>query len=118
LLERLALEKLSLDLETIKAGGWKWIEIATAYSYEMRRGFAVINPKRQPLNADDQARQTELIARADEIAELTGGMEPEDGPLAEEYLCLQAELADIESREYVFDPAEIALAGRMVASRR
>jgi ParB family transcriptional regulator, chromosome partitioning protein len=111
LLERLALEKLSLDLETIKAGGWRWIEITTVYSYEMRRGFAVINPKRQTLSADDQARQTELIARAVEIAELTGGMEPEDGPLAEEYLCLQTELANMESREYVFDPAEIALAG-------
>lgn len=111
LLERLALEKLSLEFETIKGGGWKWIEITTAYAYEMRRGFAVINPKRQALGAQDQARQAELIARADEIAELTAGMEPEDGPLAEEYHRLQAELADIERREYVFDPAEIARAG-------
>lgn len=106
LLERLAVEKLALELETIKGSGWKWIEIATAYAYEMRRGFAVINPKRQALSAEDKARQAELIARADEIAELTGGMEPEDGPLAEEYLRLQTELADIERREYVFDPAD------------
>ena len=77
----------------------------------MRRGFATINPKRQTLGAGDQARQAELVTRADEIAELTGGMEPDDGPLADEYLLLQAELADIEGREYVFDPAEIALAG-------
>lgn len=111
LLERLAVEKLSLELETIKGGGWKWIEITTAYAYEMRRGFAAINPKRQALSAEDQARQAELIARSDEIAELTGGIEPEDGPLAEEYHSLQAELADIERREYLFDPAEIALAG-------
>ena len=87
------------------------VEIATAYAYEMRRGFAVINPKRQALSAEDKARQAELIARVDETAELTGGMEPEDGPLAVEYLRLQTEFADIERREYVFDPAEIALAG-------
>lgn len=111
LLERLAVEKLSPELETIKGGGWKWIEITTAYSYEMRRGFGAINPKRQALSAEDQVRQAELIARTDEIAELTEGMEPEDGPLAEAYHSLQAELADIERREYAFDPAEIALAG-------
>jgi ParB family chromosome partitioning protein len=111
LLERLSLEKLSLEQSAIQDEGWKWLEITTAFSYEMRRGFAAIHPKRQALSAEDQARQAELVARADEIAELTGGREPEDGALAEEYHRLQAELAGIERREYVYDPAEIALAG-------
>jgi len=47
----------------------------------------------------------------DEIGEQTNSNVPEDGPLAATYQRIMAELDDIEAREYVYDPAEMALAG-------
>jgi ParB family chromosome partitioning protein len=47
----------------------------------------------------------------DEIGEQTNSNVPEDGPLADTYQRIMAELDDIEAREYVYDPAEMALAG-------
>lgn len=111
LLDRLVLENLAAEIPAYLDEGWKWAEPVLAVSLETKRGYALINPRHCPLSAEDAARQAALAAQLDEIAEQTNNQGPEDGPVAESYLRIQAELQDIEAREYVFAPSEMALAG-------
>jgi ParB family chromosome partitioning protein len=111
LLDRLTVEMLAAEVPAILAEGWKWIAPVAEHDDAMARGFARIHQRYQPLSGEDEARRAVISTRLDEIAEETGGDEPEDGPLAEEHAALTAELDAIESREHAFDRDEQALAG-------
>jgi ParB family chromosome partitioning protein len=111
LLDRLTLESLTAEIPAFLDAGWKWVEPVLLLSFERKRGFAVINRRKHELTAEDEARRTALNVMIDEIGEQTNSNVPEDGPLADTYQRIMAELDDIEAREYVYDPAEMALAG-------
>jgi ParB family chromosome partitioning protein len=111
LLDRLTLESLSAEIPAYLDAGWKWVEPVLLLSFERKRGFAVINRRKHELTNEDEARRTALNVMIDEIGEQTNSNVPEDGPLADTYQRIMAELDDIEAREYVYDPAEMALAG-------
>jgi ParB family chromosome partitioning protein len=111
LLDRLTLESLTAEIPAYLDAGWKWVEPVLLLSFERKRGFAVINRRKHELTAEDEARRTALNVMIDEIGEQTNSNVPEDGPLADTYQRIMAELDDIEAREYVYDPAEMALAG-------
>jgi ParB family chromosome partitioning protein len=111
LLDRLTLESLTAEIPAYLDAGWKWVEPMLLLSFEHKRGFAVINRRKHELTTEDEARRTALNVMIDEIGEQTNSNVPEDGPLAETYQRIMAELDDIEAREYVYDPAEMALAG-------
>jgi ParB family chromosome partitioning protein len=111
LLDRLTLESLTAEIPAYLDAGWKWVEPVLLLSFERKRGFAVINRRKHELTAEDEARRTALNVMIDEIGEQTNSNVPEDGPLADTYQRIMAELDDIEAREYIYDPAEMALAG-------
>jgi ParB family chromosome partitioning protein len=111
LLDRLTLESLTAEIPAYLDAGWKWVEPVLVLSFERKRGFAVINRRKHELTAEDEARRTALNVMIDEIGEQTNSNVPEDGPLADTYQRIMAELDDIEAREYVYVPAEMALAG-------
>jgi len=111
LLDRLTVEKLTVEVPALLAAGWKWIEPVPEHTSAMVRGYARIYQRYRPLSAELEARQATLSDRMDEIAEETGHSEPEDGPLADEYRTIADELEHIEAQQQVFDPAEFALAG-------
>jgi ParB family chromosome partitioning protein len=111
LLDRLTLESLTAEIPAYLDAGWKWVEPVLLLSFERKRGFAVINRTKHELTAEDEARRAALNVMIDEIGEQTNSNVPEDGPLADTYQRIMAELDDIEAREYVYDPAEMALAG-------
>jgi ParB family chromosome partitioning protein len=111
LLDRLTLESLTAETPAYLDAGWKWVEPVLLLSFERKRGFAVINRRKHELTTEDEARRTALNVMIDEIGEQTNSNVPEDGPLADTYQRIMAELDDIEAREYVYDPAEMALAG-------
>lgn len=113
LLDRLTVEKLAEEIPALLAAGWKWIEPVAEHSSEMTRGFARIHDRYTPLCPDDTARLTIANERLEAIQEEVDG-EPEDGPLAEEYDRLTAEIDAIEARQWTYDPAEMALAGGWV----
>jgi ParB family chromosome partitioning protein len=111
MLDRLTLERLTAEIPAYLDVGWKWVEPVLLLSFERKRGFAVINRRKHELTAEDEARRTALNVMIDEIGEQTNSNVPEDGPLADTYQRIMAELDDIEAREYIYDPAEMALAG-------
>jgi ParB family chromosome partitioning protein len=111
LLDRLTLESLTAEIPAYLDAGWKWVEPMLSLTFERKRGFAVINRRKHELTAEDESRRTALNVMIDEIGEQTNSNVPEDGPLADTYQRIMAELDDIEAREYIYDPAEMALAG-------
>jgi ParB family chromosome partitioning protein len=111
LLDRLTLESLTAEIPAYLDAGWKWVEPVLLLSFERKRGFAVINRRKHELTTEDEARRTALNVMIDEIGEQTNSNVPEDGPLAETYQRIMAELDDIEAREYVYASKEMALAG-------
>ncbi len=111
LLDRLTLESLTAEIPAYLEAGWKWVEPVLLLSFERKRGFAVINRRKHELTAEDEARRSALNVMIDEIGEQTNSNVPEDGPLADTYERIMAELDDIEAREYIYDPKEMALAG-------
>ncbi len=111
LLDRLTLENLTAEIPAYLDAVWKWVEPVLLLSFERKRGFAVINRRKHELTTEDEARRSALNVMIDEIGEQTNSNVPKDGPLADTYQRIMAELDDIEAREYVYDPAEMALAG-------
>lgn len=111
LLDRLALEKLTLAVPALLAEGWKWIEPVCLFQYEMRRSHAGIHTKHVPLSEQDDARRDAISERLGEIEELCDGCELGEGPLLTEWNTLTDELEAIEARESAYDREEMALAG-------
>ena len=115
LLDRLTLEKLTAAAETIRAEGWKWIEVAMSFPYGHARGLRQLPGEQAPLTADEQARYEALEAEHDQL-EATWS---EADELPEEVEACLTEIARamtaMDDRPVAFDPAEIARAGVFVS---
>ena len=112
LLDRLVVEKLNREAETIRAEGWRWIEVYPEFAYGMAAGMRRIYPQ-APVLADEQQAQLDSLAR--EFEELSirydGG---EDGPeIDAEFERLEAEIASLRG-EKAYDPDDLARAGGFV----
>ena len=116
LLERLVAAKLISEAETIKAEGWRWIQIAQEFPYGHTGGLRRVMGEMQPLSDEEQAKREALRDEMAEIEERYSGTDedlPEeiDRRLAE----IETELDGFEDRPVIYDPAEIARAGAFVS---
>src|SRR5665213_1224140 len=68
LLDRLAVERLEREADTIRAEGWKWIEIAPDLDYAALRNFARVRPELSPLDETQQAELDRLSAAYDALS--------------------------------------------------
>jgi len=68
LLDRLAVERLEREAETIRAEGWKWVEIIPDLDYAALRGFGRIRREMQPLAPEQQTELDRLSAAYDALA--------------------------------------------------
>ena len=108
LLHRLANEKLQHIADSVKAEGWKWIEVMPNYDYssvaEMRR----IYPDAPHVSEDVQEKIDALEA---ELHALESGDESEDAIAEAERI--EQDIVALRG-EHVFDPEDIARAGAIV----
>ncbi len=117
LLERLVTEKLAAEAETIKAEGWKWIEVAPDFPYGHTAGLRRVTGEMEPLSDDEHARREALRSEFEEIEQRYFQESDEDLPeevdrrLAE----IEAELDAFEERSVRYDPVEVARAGAFVS---
>ena len=107
LLLRLAQEKLQAVAATVKAEGWKWVEVMPQYDHGKAAGLRRTHPQPRELSG---AEQEQLDALEAQYEELLGS---EDGSADEECERLGAAIAAIRG-EPVFDPTLIARAGVIV----
>ena len=69
LLDRLVAEKLPRSAETIRAEGWKWIEVAPEFAYGHTYGLRQIRGEQVQLTDDEQAARDALQAEMDGLEE-------------------------------------------------
>jgi ParB family chromosome partitioning protein len=115
LLARVVAEKLERDADTIRAEGWKWVEMAPEFPYGHSYGLRRIPGARRSLTEGEIAQVEALRAEAEkleeEAAEADEVSDDADGRLAE----IEVEIDALTQRPPVYDPAEMAMAGVFVS---
>ena len=115
LLDRLVIDKLKAEAETLRAEGWKWIAVAPDFPYGHTAGLRRLDGQTVDLTDEERASRealrTELDRLEQEYAEADELPEEVDQRLGE----IETALAAFEERPAVYDPAEVARAGVFVS---
>jgi ParB family chromosome partitioning protein len=114
LLFRLAAAKLETVAATVKAEGWKWVEVMPQYDHSAISGFRRVYRKERTLSADEQAQREALEAEYTALETEAGSDDGEESPLNERFAAIEGELATLLG-ENAFDPADMARAGAVVS---
>ena len=115
LLDRLVIDKLKAQAETLHAEGWKWIAVAPDFPYGHTAGLRRLDGQTVDLTNEERASRealrTELDRLEAEYADADELPEEVDQRLGE----IETALAAFEERPAVYDPAEVACAGVFVS---
>ncbi len=115
LLEKLVAEKLEREAATVRAEGWKWIEVVTELPYGYGHGLRHLSGREVPLTDEEIATRDALQAELDrleaEYAEAPDMPEEIDRRLGEIETALEA----LEQRPVVYEPDDLARAGAFVS---
>ena len=115
LLDRLVIEKLKAEAETLRAEGWKWIAAAPDFPYAHTAGQRRLHGEPVDLTDEERAAREALSSELDrleqEYAEADELPEEVDQRLSE----LETALEALDVRPVVYDAAEIARAGVFVS---
>lgn len=110
LLDTLAAEKLAKPAETVKAEGWKWVQVAIDFGYDQSSQYKRIYAEPVPLTADEQKKVDSLQAEYAGLDE--NGDESEEA--SERMSELDKLISEIEDRDGVWTPEQLAIAGAVV----
>ncbi len=116
LLDMLVAEKLRDEEQAIGAEGWKWTEVAPDFAYGHTYGLRRLFGEQVALTDEEQTSRDALQAELDGLEETWSGSDedlPEevDARLGE----IETAIAAVDDRTFVFDAAEVALAGAFVS---
>jgi ParB family chromosome partitioning protein len=115
LLDRLVAAKLEKEAETVRAEGWKWVEVAPNFPYGHTYGLRRLSGKEVPLTKKETKARDALKAELDRLEKKYADAEeiPEevDARLGE----IETALGEFEERPVVFDASEIARAGVFIS---
>jgi ParB family chromosome partitioning protein len=117
LLDRLAIVKLTSEAETLRAEGWRWIEVALEFPYGHAAGLRRLTDTAPAASAEEQARHEALCEEFDRLNEEYADADTDDLPeeVARRLDELEAELQAFAERPEIYDPADIARAGAFVS---
>jgi ParB family chromosome partitioning protein len=107
-------EKLERDAESVRAEGWKWVEIAISFPYGHTYGMRVISGTEQPLTEEETATVAALQAEVQKIEEAYEDAPEYPDEVAQRLNEIEEALAEINERPQVYDVADIARAGAFV----
>ncbi len=115
LLEKLVAEKLEREADTVRAEGWKWIEVVTELPYGFGHGLRQLNGREVPMTDEERANRDTLQAELDRIeakyAEAPEMPEEIDRRLDE----IETALETLDDRPVVYEPDDIGRAGAFVS---
>ena len=115
LLDRLVMEKLKAEAETLRAEGWKWIAVAIEFLYGHTAGLHRLDGKMVDLTDDERVTREALRAELDRLeAEYADADElPDD--VNQRLDEIETALIAFEERPVIYDPADVAHAGAFVS---
>lgn len=114
LLEKLVLDKLDADAETVRAEGWKWVASAIDFGYGHTSGMRRVYGEPSELSEEELARQDAL---QDEYEKLDAeyAESPDYDEETENKLAALGDAIDaFNDRPDIYDPDEVARAGAFV----
>jgi ParB family chromosome partitioning protein len=115
LLDRLVIEKLQAEAESLRAEGWKWSAVAPEFPYGYTAGLRRLTGDTIAVTEEEQSSLAALKAEQEAIeqqyAETDEWPEAVDQRLGE----IATEMATIEDRPVRYDPAAVAHAGIFVS---
>jgi ParB family transcriptional regulator, chromosome partitioning protein len=110
LLDRLVAEKLEREADTMRAEGWKWVEIVPDAGFDALRDFGEVRGKAQPLPPKQAKALAGLERQRDRMSDQDDLTDDE----LERYEQLNAEIAALSEPVYVFSDRQKAKAGAIV----
>jgi len=115
LLDRRVGEQLERQAETIRAEGWKWIEIAPDFAYGHTYGLRQLRGDQPQLSQEEQVSRDALQAEFDaiEAAHAVDETFPED--VDQRLSEIETAIAALDSRPVVFEADEVGRAGAFVS---
>ena len=118
LVDMMVVEKLREAVDTVRAEGWKWIEVAPDFAYGHSFGLRQLGGDAVPLTAEEEATLDALQKESDDIeaasAEAEELTEEQDRRMGE----IEAAIEQLNERPIVFEPADVAIAGAFVSIDR
>jgi ParB family chromosome partitioning protein len=115
LLDRLVAVKLEREAETVRAEGWKWVEVGPDFPYGHTYGLRRLSGKEVPLTKKETKVRDALKAELDKLektyADAEEIPEPVDARLGE----IETALGEFEDRPIAYDASEIARAGVFIS---
>ena len=115
LLDRLVVEKLQRDAETVAAEGWKWIEVAPDFAYGHHFGLRQLRGDVTALTAEEEVTQDALRAEYDQLEDEYAHVEEVPEEIDRRMTEIETTLGALQERPVAFDPDEIARAGAFVS---
>jgi ParB family chromosome partitioning protein len=112
LLDRLVRQKLEAEAETIRAEGWKWVDIMPDIDQSALRAYGRVYSVQEPLDAERQAQVDRLTAERDALAQQCGD-EPDERQ-AGDIDALDEQIEALTEDTWRFVPEDIAIAGCVV----
>jgi ParB family chromosome partitioning protein len=114
LLERLFSEKLAREAETVKAEGWKWLQVAEDFPFGHAHGMRHLSGEVLPLSEEEENRRCALQSKLEEI-EAKYQDEGVSEDIERRAVEIETALAELDERPVRYDPSEIARAGAFVS---
>lgn len=108
LLERLAVQKLEALADSVRAEGWAWVEIEPGHGQSLTR----IQPKRLPLNPEQEEELARLSAQYDALPE-----DDETDEQTEQRETLYARIEALAEGEAIWTPEQKSIAGVIIRIR-
>ncbi|EJC84126.1 putative transcriptional regulator [Rhizobium leguminosarum bv. trifolii WSM2297] len=116
LLEQLALEKLTIDAEALKAAeGWKWVEAAFDFPYGHTSGLRRFYGQQVEMTEVEIARHRTLKAEYDELDAAYAAAEEHSEETEHRLDELGTEFDRFNDRPYIFDPEDVARGGVFIS---
>ena len=115
LLDRLVVEKLTAEAETIRAEGWKWIDVAVEFPYGHTTRLRHLAGETVALTEQEQASHDALRAEYDRLEAEYAQAEELPDEVDQRLGEIETALEAFDARPVIYDPAEIARAGVFVS---
>lgn len=111
LLERLMMQRLEAEAETVRAEGWQWVEAHPELDYDARSRFHRRYPEPAPLCAEDATELARLSEYYDTLCEQA--YEDDEEAIAQ-LAALEARIEQLQERERLYPAETLAIAGAIV----
>lgn len=115
MLDQLALDKLDREADSIRAEGWKWVEVAIGFPYGHTYDLQRIVGEAEPLTSEEQSALDALKAEIEQLEEQYAEAEEFSEEADTRFSELEIAIAAFEDRPLAYDEDDKAKAGVFVS---